>query len=372
MADARISPGDCAVVGGGLAGVAAAASMARRGWRVTVLDSAATAASGASAVPVGMLTPHHSPDDNLLSRLSRAGVRATLNEARSLLREGEDWQAMGVLEHRVGLAPLAVAAPQAMQPWTRDASDEEKTSAGLDPQASAYWHEQAGWVKPAALVQAWLAQPGIEWRGNSAVEHIERVEESWRLLGANAQELAKADLVIVAAAHASAALSKAGLPLQPVRGQVSWNEQEISHQLPTFPVNGNGHFMPHVPMASGHAWFCGSTFDRDVTDLAASAADHLLNLERLSTLLPGVARQLELAFSNGSVKAWTGIRCASSDRRPLLGEVSPGLWVTTAMGSRGLTFAVLCAELLAARLHAEPLPLEARLAQALDISRVRC
>jgi tRNA 5-methylaminomethyl-2-thiouridine biosynthesis bifunctional protein len=38
--------------------------------------------------------------------------------------------------------------------------------------------------------------------------------------------------------------------------------------------------------------------------------------------------------------------------------------VTTAMGSRGLTFSALCAELLAAQLHAEPLPMEARLAAA--------
>ena len=35
------------------------------------------------------------------------------------------------------------------------------------------------------------------------------------------------------------------------------------------------------------------------------------------------------------------------------------------MGSRGLTFAALCAELLAARLHGEPLPVERRLADAL-------
>jgi tRNA 5-methylaminomethyl-2-thiouridine biosynthesis bifunctional protein len=39
------------------------------------------------------------------------------------------------------------------------------------------------------------------------------------------------------------------------------------------------------------------------------------------------------------------------------------------MGSRGLSFAALCGELIAARLHDEPLPLDARLAQALDPSR---
>ena len=39
------------------------------------------------------------------------------------------------------------------------------------------------------------------------------------------------------------------------------------------------------------------------------------------------------------------------------------------MGSRGLTFAALCGELLAARLHGEPLPLPASLAGALDAGR---
>jgi tRNA 5-methylaminomethyl-2-thiouridine biosynthesis bifunctional protein len=39
------------------------------------------------------------------------------------------------------------------------------------------------------------------------------------------------------------------------------------------------------------------------------------------------------------------------------------------MGSRGLTFAALCGELLAARLHGEPLPLPLSLAMALDVRR---
>ncbi len=88
-----------------------------------------------------------------------------------------------------------------------------------------------------------------------------------------------------------------------------------------------------------------------------------------AALLPEVARSLASEFTRGEVNSWTGVRCAAADRRPLLGEVAPGLWVSTAMGSRGLTFSVLCAELLAARLHAEPLPLERKLAQALDVSR---
>jgi tRNA 5-methylaminomethyl-2-thiouridine biosynthesis bifunctional protein len=154
-----------------------------------------------------------------------------------------------------------------------------------------------------------------------------------------------------------------------VRGQVSWALREDGHEFPPFPINGNGHFIPQVQLQGGTAWFCGATFHRDDSETASNEADHEENLKRLCQLSPAVARQLAPAFSTGSVQAWTGVRCASLDRRPLLGELAPGLWVSTAMGSRGLTFAALCAELLAAQLHGEPLPLERRLAMALDASR---
>jgi len=73
------------------------------------------------------------------------------------------------------------------------------------------------------------------------------------------------------------------------------------------------------------------------------------------------------------VQAWHNERCVSADRLPLVGPVNPlvddGLWVSTGMGSRGLSFAMLCAELLATRWSAEPWPLPASLARALDPRR---
>jgi tRNA 5-methylaminomethyl-2-thiouridine biosynthesis bifunctional protein len=327
-----VTPSHCVVVGSGLAGASAAASLARRGWRVTVLDASDTPAAAASGLPAGLLAPHHSPDDNQLSRLSRCGVRLTLQQARDLLREG-DWQLTGAMEKRDGVE---------------------------------IWHDRAAWIKPAALVRAWLAQPGIEWRGNTRVAHLERHEEGWKVRDGQGQEVARAQLVVVAAAHASGALAGDCVALSPVRGQVSWAFHDAALDLPAFPLKGNGHFIPAVPLQGRAAWLTGSTYDRDDTGLEARAADHAANLERLAALAPEVARQLTPQFQSGAVHAWTGVRCATVDRRPLLAEVAGGLWVCTAMGSRGLTFAPLCAELLAARLHGEPLPLESKLAQALD------
>jgi tRNA 5-methylaminomethyl-2-thiouridine biosynthesis bifunctional protein len=370
----NVQPGRCVVVGSGLAGAAAAASLARRGWQVTVLDAADAPAAGASSLPAGLLAPHLSVDDNLLSRLCRSGVRATLQQARALLRQGLDWQASGVLEHRIhdlpgdGPGSPPIAAEEASD-WSRGADAKQKAAAFLDSDAVACWHEQAAWIKPAALVQAWLAQPGIAWRGNTSVARLIRSDSGWRLLDARGQELEQGSLVVIAAAHATADLLEHRLALQPVRGQISWGIVETGQTLPPFPVNGNGYFVPRVPVGNASAWFCGSTYGRGETDLAPRKADHQENLTRLGALLPAVEQQLVGAFSSRHVKAWTGVRCASTDRRPLLGELEPGLWVSTAMGSRGMTFAVLCAELLAARVHGEPLPLERRLAAALDAAR---
>lgn len=369
-ATAPVQVGRCVVIGGGLAGSAAAASLARRGWSVRVLDAAERPASGASGLPAGLLAPHHSLDDNLLSRLTRSGVRLVLQQATTLLRDASDWRLSGVLEHRAGPSgapPVETGDPA--DPWTRPADPAHLAAAWLDKTEPGSWHEKAGWIKPAALIGAWLAQPGISWRGGTKVDRVVHQNGGWQLIGPTGAELAEADLVVVAAALASEALVGAGLPLQPVRGQVSWGSHEPGQAMPPFPVNGNGHFIPHVPVGAAAAWFCGSTYQRGDTDLSYRAEDHQANLQRLHTLLPAVAAQVASAFADGSVRAWTGVRCASADRRPLLGEVAPGLWVSTAMGSRGLTFAYLCAELLAGRVHGEPLPLEDKLAQALDARR---
>ncbi|HWI80398.1 FAD-dependent 5-carboxymethylaminomethyl-2-thiouridine(34) oxidoreductase MnmC [Ramlibacter sp.] len=362
--------GRCIVVGAGLAGAAAAASLARRGWDVTVVDEATAPAAGASALPAGLLAPHQSSDDGLLARLSRSGVRITLQQATSMLRAGEDWQPGGVLEHRIAGAPrLPPHDAGAWRVWTRAADAAQKAAAGLDPGAAATWHELAAWITPAALVRAWLAQPGVAWCGQTAVRELQPHGDGWRLIGSDGEVLADAGLVVLAAAHRTAALLPGALPLQPVRGQVSWGFQGASVQLPPFPVNGNGHFIPGVPVGRGTAWLCGSTYDRADADVEPRMQDHAANLGKLRLLLPLVADRLAPAFANGTVGAWTGVRCASADRRPYVGEVQPGLWVSTAMGSRGLTFAALCGELLAARLHGEPLPLEPRLAAALDTAR---
>ena len=130
----------------------------------------------------------------------------------------------------------------------------------------------------------------------------------------------------------------------------------------------------HGGNASGMAWFTGAT---DETPWAAGppsiAAQHSANHARLKALLPACAHTLAEQFDDGSVQAWRGTRHAPADHLPVVGPLmdgdSPTLWISTGLGSRGLSTSVLCAELLAARLGAEPWPVEASLARHLEPRR---
>lgn len=396
--------GQCIVVGAGLAGAAVAASLARRGWQVTVLDAAPHPASGASGLPAGVIAPHVSPDDSVLSRLSRSGIRATLRQADALLQTGSDWRPTGVLEHCLEHARQRPAAWLPGQPladaahdWARAATPEQLAHCALPPNAPALWHARGGWIKPAQLVRAWLSSPGVHWRGNAVASRLVQQANGWQVLDAQGHMLATADLVVLAAGYATRSLAEnvhdanhadnapdaphatiantaaspgTGRPLalQAIRGQVSWALQaaDFASRRPDFPVNGHGSLICAVPLEGGLAWITGSSYARDNTSSQSCPADDEHNLSKLRTLLPAVARELHAELGSSPINSWAGVRCATPSRLPAIGALaSPGLWVCSGMGSRGLTFAALCAELLAARLHGEPLPVEQRLADAL-------
>lgn len=375
-----VMPGHCAVIGAGLAGAAVASSLARRGWRVTVLDAADRPAAGASGVPAAVFAPHVSPDDALLSRLTRAGLRLTWQQLHDRLEEGVDWRASGVIERRApgdDRLPAGWSEAGPNESWRADTV--RLQTAGLPGETTALWHTCGGWAKPARLVAAWLAQPGVTVRCGMRVERIEGIapdvaSTGWQLFDGEDQLLVEADRVVIAAGADSAALAPR-FHLQPVRGQVAWGRMASAPELPETPLNGDGHLIAHVPDADGTLWLTGATFDRDSRDTLTRDADTEANRARLARLHPGAAAMLGDAFSHGQVQAWAGVRCASHDRRPLVGPcdvgVPQGPWLCSALGSRGLSFAVLCAEWLAAQWHAEPWPLPVALAQSLSTTRVR-
>jgi tRNA 5-methylaminomethyl-2-thiouridine biosynthesis bifunctional protein len=358
------APARCVVVGAGLAGASVAQALALRGWQVTVLDRQPQAAQGASGLPVGLVVPHRSADDSPRSRLSRVGAHLMQQHARSFLQAGQDWHACGVQEKDV-------------------------------PAQTSHWHTDAAWIRPAQLVRAWLGQPGIDCLYERAVAHLERGHGTWLLKDADGHLLAEAEQVIFANATASvplllapqhqtylgAGVAERLATLHAVHGTVSYaaHQAPVAPHWPGHPVNGHGYFVPQVPLDGMPSWLIGSTFEPDRIPeqsghgLMPLAEQHRANAQRLNELLPEVGADLADAFARGSVSHWSSTRCVSHDRLPLVGPLDdapmPTLWLHTALSARGLSFSALGAELLAARLGAEPLPVPANLARSLDLRR---
>ena len=380
------TPRSALVLGAGLSGAAVACSLARRGWHVTVLDAGPGVGAGASGLPAGLTAPHVSPDDSVLSRITRAGVRATLQRCAELLQADSDWALTGVLEHRVEgkrALPTGEAWPAAGHEWSTPASPEQIAQAGLPAQTQALWHVMAGWLRPRQLVAAQLATPGIEVHWASRVQALRQSEHGWQALDAQGQVLAQAPQAIVAGGYDTRALlPAAALPLNPLRGQISLGAlRDLSAPgalpLPPAPVNGHGSFITRVPLppefGEGLGWYLGSTFERACPEAVVREEDHAANHARLATLLPGLSEALRPAFAPGRVRAWAGLRCTLPDRLPAIGAPDPARWpglqVCAGMGARGISLSVLAGELIAAQLEGEPLPLAPALAVHLMAQR---
>lgn len=342
------APQDCVVVGAGMAGAAVAHALALRGWKVTVLDAEHAPAQGATGLPVGLAAPAHTADDNALSQLTRAGVRLLHSQARALLQAGRDWAPSGAWN--VG-PPLR-------------------------------WEPQACWVRPSALVQAWLRTPGVQWRGGVRVAGLEKEASQWLLRDTHDQVVARGTRVVLANAHGALLLAQSsgalrGCPaMHAVRGMVSHalHAHKPEAPYPRVPLHGQGSLICHVPSEQGPRWYAGASYQPVHAGAPEWPDDknHGANALRMQALAPQLLDALAPWLEQHSPQAWHGVRCVSADRLPVVGCVlpdDPGLWVCAGFGSRGLSLVVLCAELLAAQWSGEPWPVDARLAAALSPQR---
>ena len=388
----------CIVIGAGIAGAACARALADRGWQVKVLDIAPEPCAAASGVPLGVVSCHASPDNNLLSQLTRAGMQYTLAFARKHLIEGQDWSPTGVLERRLA------DTEHPKKPWQEPsensvwfshvqlATAEQLSAAGLNSDTPQdLWQPQGAWIKPLALVRALLSHDNIHFMGLHEVESMQKSQATgeWQLrikhhisipsMGSSHTYTSEAAPHIVLAMGAQTpdflnqVLYEPHMGLHPISGQVSWGMQEHAHDqlLPPFAVNGHGSFVAHVPTANGKAWYSGATFERNNASTTDRAKAHAHNQQRLSQLLPQAAQALHAQWNSESeLHAWVGVRCASVNRLPKVGPLDEkrlaGVHMLSALGSRGLTTALLCAEYVADQREGRPLTASEALSKAMQ------
>ena len=409
------------VIGAGLAGAACARALAARGWAVEVLHAAGveSAPAGASTLPAGLAHVRVAPDDDRLTRLTRAGLAALRHAlpaldshmaATALWRDGGVFLAQA--DDMLAESLTRVAEGLALPPAVAEVVEAGLASsrAGI-PLTSGGWWAAGGVAAASCLVDAWLRTPGVQLQRGLQVCTLGRVRSAclpgteWQALDAQGRLLAQAPTCIVATAlDAVRLLHASGLvphdTCLPMRAQPGQGFIVPAAAVPALAslrhgVVGECYALPlpsaaidSLGLPAGTPWlFLGATYEEGATVSmpAALAWAHIVRgLQPLVGSLPNEPPAAARRFS--------GVRAVARDRLPCVGAwpdwaalaqghpalrqrpptewpVQSGLYLSIAMGSRGLILEALAAECIATHLEGEPAPIERDLLAALAPGR---
>ncbi|MEH6492988.1 bifunctional tRNA (5-methylaminomethyl-2-thiouridine)(34)-methyltransferase MnmD/FAD-dependent 5-carboxymethylaminomethyl-2-thiouridine(34) oxidoreductase MnmC [Halopseudomonas sp.] len=388
------------VIGGGLAGCSTAHALARRGWRVTLLERHNQLAQEASGNPQGILyaklSPHHPP----LSRFIQSSYQYSLRLlARELPPTADNWQPCGVLQLAGSAKDAARQAQLAAQGYPGDFlqaldADQASAVAGVTVEHSGLFFPGAGWVNPPTLCRRLAEHPLIRIQPLAQAEQLERTGGVWQVRSASGEIIAAAPVAVICCAHESARFQQsAHLPLKAIRGQITHLPVTAQSQGLRTVLCADGYISP----ARQGQHHLGASFRFDRLDNHPSNEENLSNLD----LLPALSKQLQDSFAAcreraTELEARAALRCTSPDYLPLIGPLAeassfaeryavlnkdasqqptaPAPWhsdlfINTAHGSRGLISCPLGAELVAAWITGEPLPLPRDLSEAVHPNR---
>jgi tRNA 5-methylaminomethyl-2-thiouridine biosynthesis bifunctional protein len=240
------------------------------------------------------------------------------------------------------------------------------------------------------LCQWQASHPGITVLPHHNVLDLRKTDDRWQAWDGE-RLLASAPVVILAGA--AEVQRFADLPLKRIRGQITRLPQTAQSQALATVVCAEGYVAP--PRLGEHT--LGASFDFKNEDLTPTTADHAGNLAMLRDISPDLSQRLHAdTVDPSTLQGRAAFRCTSPDYLPIVGPLADsaaftqtyaalskdarwvpdtpcpwqdGLYVNSGHGSRGLITAPLSAELLAAWLDNEPLPVPRSVAEACHPNR---
>ncbi|HEY8567732.1 bifunctional tRNA (5-methylaminomethyl-2-thiouridine)(34)-methyltransferase MnmD/FAD-dependent 5-carboxymethylaminomethyl-2-thiouridine(34) oxidoreductase MnmC [Microbulbifer sp.] len=397
-------PVSIAVIGAGIAGATAARALAERNFHVTVFEQGEEPGSGASGNDQGILYAKLSPkpgpngDFNLLALQfaqrfypSRCADAIHFDGLLQLAETEKEQQLQQQVIDHLGLDADALLA----QPVSARRASE---LAGVDLAMPGLHFPDAGWLRPKQVCRSLLQHPNIDFRPGTQVCSVRQSSECWELQtdSTGKTESQIFDAAILCSANFNRQFPHtAPLPLQPIRGQVSFAEATPPSRALKIALCGEGYIAPAAPTSDTeerqqHSF--GATFKLKQTDTEIREEEHRENLETLASLLPEIAE----SFRNQPLRGRAALRAATPDYLPMAGPVAEweqlentygalrknrkqlidqrtpyqqNLYVLAGLGSRGFAYAPLAAEVLAAWISGEVMPVSADLAKALHPMR---
>lgn len=382
------------VIGAGIAGCSTAYSLARRGYQVTVYDSADKPAAGASgnkqlALRCRLFKSHTSPAEFFLH-----GFLFAARQFHKLRKEaGVEWHDCGVLQlknamnKRSALSDRDLAAlysPQIVKPLS---VTEASRQAGTQLSDAPWYVPAGGWINPDSLCHAYLSHPNIEFIPATDITKIERKNTTWAVTG-NCSEINQSELVIIANSFGAMQFEQCReVPLQSVRGQLTEIQASAKSDGLKTVVSGERTVFP----STGHSHVVSASYSSDNPDSNSRGEDNASNL----SLAANNFKDDEF-LDSAIVADRVSQRCNSIDHLPVVGMLGdvpameeaygqlgknakarfqtkgsylPGVYINVGHGSNGLASCPLSGEFLAALINGENLPLSQAMINSISPTR---
>ena len=363
------------VIGAGICGATIANELLYRGKSVCIVDAASSPATACSSHSYAIAHPHVGRGSPRLLRLTR--IAFLLAEARW----GKIWNQHGIFQPSKKDRPFERAE---ISSYLHSLDLDEEIARPLDAQEAeeVCGIQQPGvWLPRGASLSLSTASKNLLqdhehltclW--NTRIAKLEESGGKWNLLSDLNEVILTADNVIVAIAMDSKPLLGTigiRLPLKPVRGQLSIFSIKAGNswvkKLPRVGISGDGYCLPAEQLEDGtYRWIVGSSFDEGEDDLGSRDSSDTFNRQQAQGLVDYFEGDTQGLMKAGD---FVGVRCVAGDRLPIIGALTQrrGIFVATALGSRGVLWSALAAKLITAQVLGDDFALLARFGFAADL-----
>ncbi len=395
------------VIGAGIAGSQVAWHLAKRGWKVTVIERHAKPATEASGNLAGIISPKVTAKPSLGEDFYFQCYQYTLQQIEELQASTDsdnnsetlNWNPVGVLQ-------LAYKERD-IQRWKQlqqrsfcksllQCVDAETASliANVEIPYPAVYFPQAGWINPASFCNTLLSHENITLETDTHALDIDYQNDQWRINSSRSHSLSQTEALIICSGKDLNFAPISSLPSEVIAGQTSLAIQQHDDQTSldsnlNTVLDHEGYITPVIN--DQQQLLFGATYDRGSSNSSTSANANQQNFDKLRCHLPNLAKEL-VSIESGHA----AIRSVTPDRLPLLGAVAdlatyqrdyadlhhgkhwktyadasyhPKLFISAAYGSRGLTTAGLCADILASIINGDASPVSRKLLDALHPAR---
>lgn len=383
---------DIAIIGGGIASLCTALSLAKRGKKISIYCKDEKLGIGASGNLQGALYPLLNQQHDALGQLFTNAYLYALrfyqevnlqypfaHEFNGLIQLAYDQSSNKKLKKIIN-----ANLPKSLVHWIE--AEQTNALAGINIDQSALYYPLAGWLSPRELMRSlhnYLnAFDNVTIYCNTQIDSIVYQEKNWIL--ENQQQVFKHQAIIIAAGFDTLKFKQCrAIPLSAARGQVSHVastpqliklKKTLCHEGYITPALNDEHCM-------------GATFKRHDDDTEYRESEQTENHQKLQKCIPHQDWVNSIKIND---QAHIAIRCTTRDHFPYVGrltdydllkqqyesnhrtiepEILPDIYLITGLGSRGLCSAPLLGEILASIIDEESLPIDKNIYEKMQISR---